>query len=76
MPGWEVVPVDSREPSAGNVLWLGGTTIVAEAFVRTNAVLARSTESTLVPVPAAELAKAEGGVTCCSILIRSLKPEA
>lgn len=76
MPGWDVVPVDSREPFAGNVLWLGGTTIVAEAFPRTNAVLARSTDSTLVPVPAGELAKAEGGVTCCSILIRSLKPEA
>jgi dimethylargininase len=23
----------------------------------------------VVPVPAAELAKAEGGVTCCSILV-------
>jgi len=71
MPGWEVVPVDSREPFAGNVLWLGGTTIVAEAFPRTNAALARVTDSELAAVPAGELAKAEGGVTCCSILLRN-----
>jgi len=25
----------------------------------------------VLPVPAGELAKAEGGVTCCSVLIRS-----
>ena len=24
MPGWDVIPVDAREPHAGNVLWLGG----------------------------------------------------
>jgi dimethylargininase len=55
VPGWDVVPVDAREPFAGNVLWLGATTIVAEAFERTNAVLARATDSALVPVPASEL---------------------
>jgi dimethylargininase len=70
VPGWEVVPVDPREQDAANVLWLGATTIVSEAFARTNILLSRSTESTLVPVPATELAKAEGGVTCCSLLVR------
>lgn len=70
MPGWDVVPVDAREPHAANVLWLGSTTIVAEGFERTNAALARATDSQLVTVPASELAKAEGGVTCCSILLR------
>lgn len=69
VPGWNAVPVDVREPYAGNVLWLGETTIVAEAFERTNAALARATDSKLVPVPASELAKAEGGVTCCSLLV-------
>ena len=67
--GWDVIPVDSREPHAGNVLWLGGSTIVAEAFPRTNAALARATDSNLRPVPASELAKAEGGVTCCSLIL-------
>jgi dimethylargininase len=76
VPGWDVVPVDAREPFAGNVLWLGATTIVAEGFARTNATLARATDSALVPVPASELAKAEGGVTCCSlILTRALSSE-
>ena len=70
MPGWDVVPVDAREPHAANVLWLGSTTIVAEQFERTNAAVARATDSQLVAVPASELAKAEGGVTCCSILLR------
>ena len=69
LPGWDVVPVDAREPHAANVLWLGGTTIAAEAHERTNVLLARATDSELVPVPASELAKAEGGVTCCSLLV-------
>ena len=47
MPGWDVIPVDAREPHAGNVLWLGGTTIVAESFERTNAAVARVTDSQL-----------------------------
>lgn len=68
--GWETVPVDPREPFAANVLWLGGTTIVSESFARTNGMLSRVTESRLVSVPASELAKAEGGVTCCSIVLR------
>lgn len=70
MPGWDVIPVDAREPHAANVLWLGSTTIVAGGFERTNAALARATDSQLLPVPASELAKAEGGVTCCSILLQ------
>lgn len=70
MPGWEIVAVDAREPHAANVLWLGSTTIVAEAFERTNAALARATDNQLVAVPASELAKAEGGVTCCSLIVR------
>ena len=70
VPGWNVVPIDPREPFAGNALWLGRTTIVAEAFPHTNAALRRAIDSELVAVPAGELAKAEGGVTCCSILVR------
>ena len=69
--GWDVLPVDVREPHAGNVLWLGESTIVAEAFERTNAALSRATDSRLIPVPASELAKAEGGVTCCSLILNN-----
>lgn len=67
--GWETLAVDQREPFAANVLWLGSATIVAEDFPRTNDALARATGVPLLPVPAGELAKAEGGVTCCSLLI-------
>lgn len=69
--GWDVIPVNAREPHAGNVLWLGEATIVAEAFERTNSALARATDSRLLPVPASELAKAEGGVTCCSLILNN-----
>ena len=69
LPGWDTVPVDPREPHAANVLWLGGPTIVAEEFERTNAALSRAIDGELVPVPASELAKAEGGVTCCSLIV-------
>jgi dimethylargininase len=67
--GWDVLAVDPREPFAANVLWLGERTIVAEDFPRTNDRLARIAGG-LLPVPAGELAKAEGGVTCCSLLLR------
>lgn len=67
---WEVVPVDADEPFAANVLWLGETMIVAEEFERTNSALARAVGHRLLPVPASELAKAEGGVTCCSLIVK------
>jgi dimethylargininase len=70
LPPWDIVPVDQREPFAANVLWLGTTTIVSDAFPRTNTALARVSGSRLVTVPATELAKAEGGVTCCSLIVR------
>lgn len=69
--GWNVVNVDPGEPEAGNVLWLGAVTIVPEAFPRTHRRLARSAGAELLPVPAGELAKAEGGVTCCSVIVRA-----
>lgn len=68
-PGWEIVPVDVREPCGANVVWLGDTTLVAEAFPRTNALLARSVEAQLLTVRVGELAKAEGALTCCSLLV-------
>lgn len=68
-PGWEVVPTDPGEPFAANVLWLGSTTIVGEQFPATNRKLAQITGARILPVPAGELAKAEGGVTCCSLIV-------
>ena len=59
------IPVD--EPFAGNVLLLGST-IVAAGYPRTNDRLREAGFDVRV-VDADELAKAEGGVTCCSLIV-------
>ncbi len=66
--GVEVIPVDPAEPMGANALWTGSRVIYAAAFPRT----ARRLEShglELETVEVDELAKAEGAVTCCSILL-------
>lgn len=67
--GFEVIEIDPDEPAAANVLPVSGCVICAEEYPRTRARLEASGFATL-PVPAGELAKAEGGVTCCSVLVR------
>lgn len=67
--GWELIDVDPGEPFAANALRIGGRIVYPDAFPRTRARLeARGVD--IVPVPADELAKAEGGVTCCSLVFR------
>jgi dimethylargininase len=66
--GWEIVPVDGREPFAANVLQLPRATLCAAAFPRTNELL-RARGVPVLEVEAGELAKAEGGVTCCALLV-------
>lgn len=67
---WEIVTVDPAEPFGANALLAGTRVLYPAAWTRTRTLLeARGIE--VVPVPADELAKAEGGVTCCSLLIRS-----
>jgi dimethylargininase len=67
--GWELIDVYPGEPFAANALRVGGAVLYPDAFPRTRARLeARGIR--VVPVPADELAKAEGGVTCCSLVFR------
>jgi dimethylargininase len=66
--GWMVLHVDASEPFAANALWLGGAVILSESFPRTRARL-EAMGIRVMPVPASELAKAEGGVTCCSLIV-------
>lgn len=69
----ELVEVDPAEPFAANVLRVGGATICAAAFPRT----LRRIEAAGVsvrPVEVSEFAKAEGGVTCCSIILDQEEP--
>ena len=66
-PDREVVPVDPREPYAANALRVGATVILPAHFPHTRErLVARGLD--VVAVECGELAKAEGGVTCCSLL--------
>ncbi len=65
-----VVEVDPTEPFAGNVLQVGDVTICAAAFPLTNRRLAEAGVAVRT-VDMSEFAKAEGGVTCCSVIFQS-----
>jgi len=68
--GRECIAVDPSEPYAGNVLCVGDTVLCPAAAPRTRARLDAAGYSTAA-VDASELAKAEGGLTCCCLLIGS-----
>jgi dimethylargininase len=61
--GWKLIDVD--EPWGANALLVGETVIYPNAFPHTRAKL----EGDIRLVDASELAKAEGGVTCCALLV-------
>jgi dimethylargininase len=62
-----VVDVDPEEPFAANALLVGETLVYPEAFKRTLRRL-QDVGITVKTVDVSELAKAEGGVTCCSLI--------
>jgi dimethylargininase len=66
--GYQSIAVDPAEPAAANVLLLGQRVICASRYERTNERL-QSAGLDLVTVDVSELAKAEGGVTCCSVIV-------
>lgn len=65
--GWRIIEVDPSEPFGANALLLGGSVIYPAAYTATAARLALAGVS-VCQVDASELAKAEGGVTCCSLI--------
>ena len=68
--GYELIDVDASEPFGANCLPVGDAIIFPFAFPKTNAKLAAhgyKIKSVLVD----ELAKAEGAVTCCSLIIEN-----
>lgn len=65
--GYDAWPVDPSEPFAANAVLVNGAVIHSVAFPRTQELL-RARGIRVVGVDASELAKAEGGVTCCSVL--------
>jgi len=62
-----VVEIDPLEPHAANALRIGEAVVHSAAFPRTRQLMAAHAIR-VVPVAAGELAKAEGGVTCCSLV--------
>ena len=67
---FQVMTVDPAEPFAANVVRVGRALLTAAAFPRTRRIMEeRGLEVHVVDV--SELAKAEGAVTCCSILLEA-----
>ena len=66
-PDVESIEIDPSEEYAANALLIGETAVYPDSFPRTEARL-RAAGISLVTVPADELAKAEGAVTCCSLV--------
>jgi len=62
-----MLPVDDDEPGAANALRLGGAVIFPSHHPRTAHRL-EAAGLRVVRVPCGEIAKAEGGVTCCSVV--------
>ena len=66
----ECVAVHPEEPAAANVLRIGDVLVYSDAYPRTLARL-RELGHQVHTVPATEIAKAEGAVTCCSLVLRA-----
>jgi dimethylargininase len=67
--GWRIIDVDDDEPAAANALRIGDCVIFPEELPRTRRKL-EAAGIEVIAVPAGELVKAEGGVTCCSLILQ------
>jgi len=65
--GMCLLEVDPAEPFGANAVRIGDTILYPSAYERTRRRL-EAEGLTVRPVDASELAKAEGGVTCCSLI--------
>ena len=74
-PGWKFVEVDPQEPSAANIVLTPGGAIFPAHFPKTQKKL-EDAGIRLEIVPASEVAKAEGAVTCCSLIFEDSTVEA
>ncbi|HEY6219913.1 MAG TPA: N(G),N(G)-dimethylarginine dimethylaminohydrolase [Gemmatimonadaceae bacterium] len=68
--GFDLVPIPTEEPWGGDVAIAGGKVVAAAAHEKTLGLLAREGYD-VVPVDVSEFAKAEGGVTCLSLIFES-----
>ena len=71
--GFELIDVHPQEPAAANIARVGNRLLYSAAFPWTLERLKNSgTDITTVDV--SELAKAEGAVTCCSLIMKAPRP--
>jgi dimethylargininase len=70
LDGFKVIDVPAEEPHSANVLRVGGTLVLPSAFPKTLELLENSGFQVRT-IDVSEFAKAEGGVTCTSILFES-----
>jgi len=71
---YEQIHIDTEEAHAANALRVGTSVIYPSSFPRTiDRLAARGID--VVPVDLSELQKAEGAVTCCSLLVRGVVEE-
>jgi dimethylargininase len=68
LPELETVPIPEGEPWGANTLTVGTTVCIAAEHVQT-AELIRRRGFQVRTVPLSEFMKAEGGVTCLSLLL-------
>jgi dimethylargininase len=68
--GFDCVEVDPAEPHGANVLRVGDRVLHGEPYSRTRSRL-EAEGVNVVAVDLSELAKAEGAVTCCSLILSS-----
>jgi dimethylargininase len=69
-PKQDCIPVDPTEPRAANVVRIGSTVLYSAEFPRTGQRLSALGYDAR-PVAASELAKAEGALTCCSLIFEA-----
>jgi dimethylargininase len=67
-PGMDFIEVGPSEPYAANAVLVNGTIVYPSSFPRTREKLEKAGIK-MVIVDADELAKAEGAVTCCSLIL-------
>jgi dimethylargininase len=66
---YRLIEVDPAEPGGANIVRVGEQLLYSDAFPRTLARLGRP----VTTVDVSEIAKAEGAVTCCSLIVNVLE---
>lgn len=66
-PDCKIIEVAAEEPAAANALAVNGTLVYSSAFPRTRALLEKH-HFKVSAVELSEFSKAEGAVTCCSLI--------